>query len=104
MIRPHIASRTRYDVPSTRGTWQSWQSMAACAGIGTDMFFGTDDGPPEQSAERRAKKFCITSRCPVLLQCREHALNLPERHGCWGATTSKERADILRQRTRKAAK
>jgi WhiB family redox-sensing transcriptional regulator len=39
--------------------------------------------------EARAKLICAD--CPVLTQCRDHALSVPETWGIWGATTPRER-------------
>jgi len=40
--------------------------------------------------EEQAKRIC--RECPVLAECRRHALAMPETHGIWGAMTPSERA------------
>ena len=40
--------------------------------------------------DERAKQVCAT--CPVLQQCREHALAAREPYGVWGGMTEDERA------------
>lgn len=40
--------------------------------------------------EHRAKAIC--SECPVLAQCREHALQVGEVYGIWGGMGESERA------------
>ncbi|HEX9991619.1 MAG TPA: WhiB family transcriptional regulator [Acidimicrobiales bacterium] len=77
----------------------SWWDDAACAGEDTDLFFPTRG---DTSALRAAKAIC--ARCPVRERCLEDALAAPlDRCGVFGGTTSKERARIRRERTRKAA-
>ncbi|MGW0161650.1 WhiB family transcriptional regulator [Mycobacterium sp. NPDC003323] len=45
--------------------------------------------------ERAAKGVC--NHCPVLAQCREHALNMPETLGIWGALSVRERRGLRRR-------
>ena len=98
---PHIAApalRPLYD------DWE-WQDRAACASLPEDLFFPPDltSEPRQQSREalnsRRmretsAKRVCV--RCPVLDECRTHALELPEEEGVWGGLTAEERFELRR--------
>lgn len=59
----------------------AWRMKAKCAGQGA-LFF-------DDACEQRAKRICAA--CPVMVECIEHALNRPERHGVWGGKTVKER-------------
>ena len=45
--------------------------------------------PPRRSRDSQAKEVCLA--CPVLKQCREHALQVREPYGVWGAMTEDER-------------
>ena len=45
--------------------------------------------------ERRAKEMC--RRCPVINQCRSHALEVGEPYGIWGGLSETER-DLLLKR------
>ncbi|MCF6387781.1 WhiB family transcriptional regulator [Mycobacterium sp. MBM] len=56
-----------------------------------DDFFPGDKESRERrvAREHRAKSVC--RRCPVMLACREYALENAEPHGIWGATTPAER-------------
>lgn len=67
---------------------QGWREHAACQGHTPSLWFpeGGTPGP----ATQRALQICQS--CPVQLQCLEHALALPERHGIWGGMTETERA------------
>ena len=54
------------------------------------------DDPSRSSLRRRedaAKRIC--RQCPVVNECRDHALRTPELHGVWGAMTARERAHVL---------
>ena len=41
---------------------------------------------------RMAKSLCET--CPVLLDCRDYAVDAGEQHGIWGGMTVKERRAV----------
>ena len=51
-------------------------------------------GRARAQRENRAKAICYT--CPVLEQCREHALRVAEPYGIWGGMSESERQVILR--------
>jgi hypothetical protein len=46
-----------------------------------------------RAQEERAKRICRD--CPVIAECREHAVRTPETYGIWGATTPRERAGSI---------
>ena len=48
--------------------------------------------------EHRAKAICAD--CPVLAQCRDHALRSREVYGIWGGMGESERAAAIDERTR----
>lgn len=50
--------------------------------------------------ERKTKAICRA--CPVIAECRRHALDIDERHGVWGGLTTAERA-LYDERQRKRA-
>jgi WhiB family redox-sensing transcriptional regulator len=75
--------------PPLSPAW-NWQLLASCRGYPVQFFF------PEQvrgialiEQEATAKRICVD--CPVLAQCRDHALRVPEAWGIWGAMTPRER-------------
>ncbi len=79
--------------PATESAW-SWQLRGSCLGQPLDMFFPDDHaGLNRRRRENAAKLIC--GECPVLAQCREHALRTPEPFGIWGAMTAQERAREL---------
>ena len=75
-----------------------WQRSAQCRGLAAEIFYpDADDRHTRRRQEDAAKRVCI--RCPVMAACREHALNLPEAHGIWGALTARERNRVRRIRS-----
>jgi WhiB family redox-sensing transcriptional regulator len=55
-------------------------------------------GPARANRETRAKQVC--RGCPVLEQCRRHALAAHEPYGVWGGLSESERDEIIRDRDR----
>ena len=49
-----------------------------------------------QRREEAAKALC--ARCPVIEQCREHALAVQEPYGVWGGLSESERQQLLHPR------
>lgn len=70
-----------------------WSDLAACADYDTEFFY-----PPKGVSARKAKAVCAD--CPVINECREFALRVPEEHGVWGGTTPEERKALRRQSKR----
>jgi WhiB family transcriptional regulator, redox-sensing transcriptional regulator len=69
----------------------TWQLRGSCHKVAPEIFFPEDSGRHGlRGREEQAKRIC--RECPVLKQCREHALAMPETHGIWGAMTPMERA------------
>jgi WhiB family transcriptional regulator, redox-sensing transcriptional regulator len=87
--------------PATESAW-SWQLRGSCLGQSLDIFFPDDHaGLNRRRREDDAKRIC--RQCPVLAQCRDHALRTPEPFGIWGAMTAKERAKELIRRQMQSA-
>lgn len=70
--------------------WE-WQFEGACRTSSPEVFFHPEGerGPARRRRDARAKEVCGT--CPVLAQCREHALAAREPYGVWGGMTEDER-------------
>lgn len=79
--------------------WQ-WQARAACREVDTAIFFHPDfeRGSNRQRRTEQAKAVCF--RCPVLDQCREHALQVQEPYGTWGGLDELERRPLIQRRRR----
>ena len=72
--------------------WE-WQFEGACRTTSPEVFFHPEGerGPARRRRDERAKQVC--ARCPVLEQCRTHALAVREPYGVWGGMTEEERAE-----------
>ena len=81
-------------------TWD-WQANGACRGKDSSFFFHPDGerGRARAMRENRAKSIC--KDCPVLAQCRRHALQVGEPYGIWGGLSESERDSILHPRRRR---
>ncbi|GEB52105.1 MULTISPECIES: WhiB family transcriptional regulator [Streptomyces] len=80
-----------------------WHAEAVCRRDEAGLFFAPSKEPTAArlSREQAAKRLC--ARCPVLTECREHALLMPEPYGVWGGLTAAERRVVLSRRRRAAA-
>jgi WhiB family redox-sensing transcriptional regulator len=68
-----------------------WQVLGRCRELEPDVFFPEEAGRVGLRArEEAAKRIC--RGCPVLNECRNHALAMRETHGVWGAMSAAERA------------
>ena len=77
--------------PAARADAWQWQLRARCRGMDSAVFFPKiDRGPAMLRQAARAKAIC--RQCPVITDCRRHALDVGERHGIWGGLTTTERA------------
>ena len=76
---------------------KDWQHLASCRGTDTDMFFSPDGerGNVRARREHAAKQIC--HNCPVLAECRDHALATTEAYGIWGGISETERARHTRR-------
>ncbi|MFJ2864781.1 WhiB family transcriptional regulator [Kitasatospora sp. NPDC087314] len=87
--------------PPSSGEDNPWHTGAACRRDEVGLFFAPSKEPTAArlSREEQAKQVC--ARCPVLLECREHALAQPEPYGVWGGLTAAERRVVLARRRRR---
>ena len=91
-----MANLTR--LPGPNADFWDWQLQAVCRGMDSEVFFHPEGqrGAARTDREQRAKAICAT--CPVMQQCRDHALAVREPYGVWGGLTEDERAEVLRGR------
>jgi hypothetical protein len=68
-----------------------WWTRAACRDAELAVFFSPDDerGHARDRRETQARQICRP--CPVLAQCRDHALVVGETYGVWGGMTEGDR-------------
>jgi hypothetical protein len=68
------------------GIRPDWQDQAACAGMGTTLFFS---GKGDNRWVAEAKVMC--ARCDVVEECLQWAIDTGSRHGVFGGLTPRER-------------
>lgn len=80
----------------------AWQMQGACRGVDSSVFFPPDGerGRARAQREETAKQWC--RNCPVLTECRTHALAAAEPYGIWGGMSEAERYAVLRRKVRRA--
>ncbi len=90
-------------LPGPNADIWNWQLQGACRGVDSSVFFHPDGerGRARAQRERRAKELC--GSCPVIAQCRSHALEFGEIYGIWGGLSEGER-DLLHKRTMRGAR
>jgi len=73
--------------------WE-WQLGGSCRRENPEVFFHPEGerGAARRNRDAAAKAVC--SRCPVLVQCRVHALAVREPYGVWGGMTEDEREAV----------
>ncbi|MCJ7857918.1 WhiB family transcriptional regulator [Corynebacterium kalidii] len=89
------------DLPGSATAFWDWQLHGSCRGAESAVFFHPDGerGRARALREHRAKAIC--NECPVLAQCREHALSVGEVYGIWGGMGESERAAAQGGRARR---
>jgi WhiB family redox-sensing transcriptional regulator len=73
--------------------WE-WQLDGSCRTADPRLFFHPEGerGPARRERDAAAKAVCAS--CPVLQQCRRHALTVREPYGVWGGLTEDDRNDL----------
>lgn len=87
-------------LPGRNADVWDWQLRGACRGVDSSVFFPPDGerGRARAVRERHAKEWC--QNCPVIQQCRDHALAVGEPYGIWGGMSEAERHAMIRCRVR----
>jgi WhiB family redox-sensing transcriptional regulator len=75
-----------------------WQLKGACQGLNSSVFFHPDGERGSARARRADRAKAICQGCPVLEQCRRHALAAREPYGVWGGLTEEERRELWTDR------
>ncbi len=84
-------------LPGPNADIWDWQLQGLCRGVDSSVFFHPDGerGRARLQRERRAKEMCRS--CPVMTQCRAHALDVGEPYGIWGGLSETERELLLKR-------
>jgi WhiB family redox-sensing transcriptional regulator len=87
--------RLPHQLPGPNADHWDWQMRARCRGVDSSVFFAPEGerGRARWAREARAKELCRA--CPVLAQCRAHALTIAEPFGVWGGLSEAERTRML---------
>lgn len=78
-------------LPGPQADRWEWQYEGACRETGPDTFFHPEGERGSRRRARDAAAKLVCAGCPVLAQCREHALAVREPYGVWGGMTEDER-------------
>ena len=81
-------------LPGPNADLWDWQMHGLCRGEDSSMFFHPDGERARAQREMRAKQMC--RQCPVITQCRAHALKVGETYGIWGGLSESERDLMLK--------
>lgn len=81
----------------THDKWE-WQYQGACRDADPELFFLDYNERGRKKRIKEIKAVAVCNTCPVIAQCREHALNVPEFYGVWGGLTEEQRWTILKRR------
>lgn len=84
-------------LPGPNADLWDWQMHGVCRGVDSSVFFHPDGerGRARAQRERRAKQLCHS--CPVISQCRRHALSAAEPYGIWGGMSEAERISLTKR-------
>ncbi|QGV78786.1 WhiB family transcriptional regulator [Streptomyces ficellus] len=95
------AAATSQRLPAREDQAGPWHTEAVCRRDEAGLFFAPSKEPTAArlAREEAAKRVC--ARCPVMVECREHALLQPEPYGVWGGLTAAERRVVLARRRRR---
>ena len=85
------SARNAARIPPVAQLRLGWQERAACQGSDARLFFGPEKERirDREARENAAKRVCAS--CPVLRECRNHALQTPELFGIWGGLSETDR-------------
>ncbi len=89
--------------PGTNADAWDWQLRAACRGLDSRLFFHPDGERRVVRSQREARAKQLCRSCPVLAQCRQHALEMHEPDGVWGGMSKSEREQVWLVRDRRLA-
>ncbi len=83
-------------LPAPNADLWDWQMQGLCRGADSSVFFHPEGerGRARAQREMNAKQLC--RQCPVITQCRSHALQVGEPYGIWGGLSESEREMMLK--------
>lgn len=93
-----MADTSRLPTPVAE-TWE-WQRHGSCRNLDSAVFFHPDGERGFARSDRVARAKQICRGCPVIVQCRHHALTVEEPFGVWGGLDENERKEAIAHRRR----
>lgn len=85
---------------SAESTALHWKKRGYCRTMDPEVFFAQGRG--NLGAIQQAKEICKT-KCPVIMKCREYALDNNIDHGVWGGLSTNQRTKMRRRRKQREA-
>jgi WhiB family redox-sensing transcriptional regulator len=76
--------------------WE-WQGHSLCKEVDPELFFLDHNLRKGQKKKKEDTAIAICKACPVMQQCLEHSLRVPEFYGVWGGMGADERLALLRK-------
>lgn len=87
-----MADLTRLPGPNA-DRWD-WQRFGRCRGLDPSLFFHPENERGSARRRRVASAKDVCAACPVMAQCRAHALAVREPYGIWGGLSEEDREEI----------
>jgi WhiB family redox-sensing transcriptional regulator len=85
------SARNAARIPAIADLRLGWQEQARCQGEDARLFFGPEKERTRDREAREGEAKQICAACPVLRECRAHALGTPELFGVWGGLSEADR-------------
>ena len=85
------SARNAARIPAIADLRLGWQEQARCQGADARLFFGPEKERTRDREAREGEAKMICASCPVLRECRAHALGTPELFGVWGGLSEADR-------------
>ena len=95
----HDSSR----LPGPISTLWEWQYRGSCLGMDSSVFLPSRRRERRFPSTRNERAKAICQDCPVLEECRDHALSTREPYGVWGGMSEEERRAYYEQQARRFA-
>lgn len=99
----HTLAEPATSEPGRRVTllWLLEHPERACQGAPTEVFFPSGYEPESEPPYPTPEALGYCTRCPILTDCLQYALEHREPYGIWGGHTSYQRSQLLRPCERK---
>lgn len=98
-VKPNRAGPEIPPVRPVHNEWL-WQEQGNCVGMDVEIFFLPTGARDSDKIERESKAKAICEGCPVINECLDHALTVPENYGVWGGTTPEERLRMTEEQVK----